>query len=151
VTIERALYQPPPGRFEAGTGNIADAIGLATALDYIERLGMANIAAYEHTLVEHLTVGLREIPGLRLVGTATEKASVVSFVLDGFSNDEVGRELDREGIAVRTGHHCAQPILRRLGVEATVRPSVAFYNTHDEIDTMVEVVARLARSRARPN
>jgi len=147
VTLERALYQPPPGRFEAGTGNIADAIGLATALDYVERLGMANIAAYEHALVEHLTAGLREIPGLRLVGTAAEKASVVSFVLAGFSTEEVGRELDREGIAVRTGHHCAQPILRRLGLETTVRPSLAFYNTHEEIDVTVDVVDRLARSR----
>jgi cysteine desulfurase/selenocysteine lyase len=144
VTLERSLYQPPPGRFEAGTGSIADAVGLATALDYVERLGMANIAAYEHTLVEYLTEGLRPIPGLRLVGTAAEKASVVSFVLAGYSTDEVGSELNSHGIAVRTGHHCAQPVLRRLGLESTVRPSMALYNTHDEIDTMVDVVRTLA-------
>jgi cysteine desulfurase/selenocysteine lyase len=147
VTLERSTFQPPPGRFEAGTGNIADAVGLAAALDYVERIGLPNIAAYEHTLVEYATEGLRGVPGLRLVGTAPEKASVVSFVLDGYEPTEVGTALNEEGIAVRAGHHCAQPILRRYGLEATVRPSLAFYNTHEEVDALVAAVHRLAVRR----
>ncbi|MDX2589193.1 family 2A encapsulin nanocompartment cargo protein cysteine desulfurase [Streptomyces sp. WI04-05B] len=144
VTFEKSSYQPPPGRFEAGTGNIADAVGLAAAIDYVERVGLANIGAYEHTLVEHATEGLRGVPGLRLIGTAPHKASIVSFVLDGYEPAEVGTALNEEGIAVRSGHHCAQPILRRYGLEATVRPSFAFYNTHEEVDTLVTAVHRLA-------
>jgi len=147
VTLERSTYQPPPGRFEAGTGNIADAVGLATALDYVERIGLPNIAAYEHSLLDYATAGLRSVPGLHLVGTAAEKASVVSFVLDGYEPTEVGTALNEEGIAVRAGHHCAQPILRRFGLEATVRPSLAFYNTCDEIDVLVAAVHRLAARR----
>ncbi|WP_262060157.1 family 2A encapsulin nanocompartment cargo protein cysteine desulfurase [Streptomyces sp. STR69] len=147
VTFEKSTFQPPPGRFEAGTGNIADAVGLATAIDYVERIGLPNIAAYEHTLVEHATEGLRCVPGLRLVGTAPNKASIVSFVLDGYEPAEVGTALNEEGIAVRSGHHCAQPILRRYGLEATVRPSFAFYNTHGEVDTLIAAVQRLADRR----
>ncbi|WP_405867506.1 family 2A encapsulin nanocompartment cargo protein cysteine desulfurase [Streptomyces sp. NBC_01515] len=147
VTFEKSSYQPPPGRFEAGTGNIADAVGLAAAIDYVERIGLPNIAAYEHTLVEHATEGLRGVPGLRLVGTAPNKASIVSFVLDGYEPAEVGTALNEEGIAVRSGHHCAQPILRRYGLEATVRPSFAFYNTHGEVDTLIAAVHRLADRR----
>ncbi|WP_267953723.1 family 2A encapsulin nanocompartment cargo protein cysteine desulfurase [Streptomyces sp. MBT65] len=147
VTFEKSTFQPPPGRFEAGTGNIADAVGLAAAIDYVERLGLPNIAAYEHTLVEHATEGLRGVPGLRLVGTAPNKASIVSFVLDGYEPAEVGTALNEEGIAVRSGHHCAQPILRRYGLEATVRPSFAFYNTHGEVDTLIAAVHRLADRR----
>src|SRR5271170_585116 len=129
VTFEKTLYQPPPGRFEAGTGNIADAVGLGAALDYVQRLGMANIARYEHDLLAYATEGLRSIPGLHLIGTAKEKASVLSFILEGFRTEDVGTALNREGIAVRSGHHCAQPILRRFGVENTVRASLALYNT----------------------
>ncbi|TDT98158.1 cysteine desulfurase /L-selenocysteine selenide-lyase (L-alanine-forming) [Streptomyces sp. 846.5] len=147
VTFERSSYQPPPGRFEAGTGNIADAVGLAAAIDYVSRIGLPNIAAYEHTLVEHATEGLRRVPGLRLIGTAPNKASIVSFVLDGYEPSEVGTALNEEGIAVRSGHHCAQPILRRYGLEATVRPSFAFYNTHEEVDTLIATVRRLADRR----
>ena len=147
VTFERSSYQPPPGRFEAGTGNIADAVGLAAAIDYVSRIGLPNIAAYEHTLVEHATEGLRRVPGLRLIGTAPNKASIVSFVLDGYEPSEVGTALNEEGIAVRSGHHCAQPILRRYGLEATVRPSFAFYNTHEEVDSLVAAVRRLADRR----
>jgi cysteine desulfurase/selenocysteine lyase len=147
VTLERSTYQPPPGRFEAGTGNIADAVGLAAALDYVDRIGLPNIAAYEHSLVEHATEGLRGVPGLRLVGTAPDKASVVSFVLAGYETTEVGGYLNEEGIAVRAGHHCAQPILRRYGLTATVRPSFAFYNTHQEVDTLISAVHRLAARR----
>ncbi len=150
VTLERALYGEPPGRFEAGTGNIADAIGLAAALDYVDRIGMPNIAAYEHALLEYATDLLVGVPGLRLIGTAAEKASVLSFVLDGHDPEEVGKALDADGIAVRAGHHCAQPILRRFGLEATVRPSLAFYNTHAEVDALNESLLRLtARSRHR--
>jgi cysteine desulfurase/selenocysteine lyase len=147
VTFERTLYQAPPNRFEAGTGNIADAVGLGAALDYVERIGLENIARYEHDLLAYATQGLRTIPGLRLIGTAAEKASVLSFVLQGFTTVEVGQALNREGIAVRAGHHCAQPILRRFGLEATVRPSLAFYNTCEEVDRLVSVVHRLATSR----
>lgn len=147
VTFEKSSYQPPPNRFEAGTGNIADAVGLAAAIDYVERVGLPNIGAYEYTLVEHATEGLRGVPGLRLVGTAPHKASIVSFVLDGYEPAEVGTALNEVGIAVRSGHHCAQPILRRYGLEATVRPSFAFYNTYEEVDTLVTAVHRLADRR----
>ncbi|MBC3916983.1 cysteine desulfurase [Undibacterium sp. CY18W] len=147
VTFERTQYQPAPARFEAGTGNIADAVGLGAAIDYVERLGLENIALYEHALLEYATHGLKSIPGVRLIGTAHEKASVASFVLEGYQTEEVGKALNEEGIAVRSGHHCAQPILRRFGVEATVRPSFAFYNTCEEIDRLLAVVRRLANQK----
>ena len=147
VTFEHTRYQPPPARFEAGTGNIADAVGLAAALDYVERIGLENIALYEHALLEYASHGLKNIPGVRLIGTAHHKASVASFVLDGYSTAEVGKALNEEGIAVRSGHHCAQPILRRFGLEATVRPSFAFYNTCEEIDRLLAVVRKLAHAR----
>ena len=144
VTLERSLYQGPPNKFEAGTGNIADAVGLGEALRYVQRLGIERIAAYEHALLEYATPRLADIPGVRLVGTATEKASVLSFVLAGHDPLEIGKALNAEGIAVRAGHHCAQPILRRLGLEATVRPSFAFYNTFEEIDVFINAVRRIA-------
>ena len=144
VTLERSLYQGPPTKFEAGTGNIADAVGLTEALRYVQRLGIERIAAYEHTLLEYATPRLADIPGVRLVGTAEEKASVLSFVLAGHEPLEVGKALNAEGIAVRAGHHCAQPALRRLGLEATVRPSFSFYNTHQEIDVFLDAVRRIA-------
>ncbi|RKU04067.1 cysteine desulfurase [Burkholderia sp. Nafp2/4-1b] len=147
VTFERTVFQPPPNRFEAGTGNIADAVGLGAALDYVSRVGIENIARYEHDLLAYATSVLAPVPGVRLVGTARDKASVLSFVLKGYETEEVGRALNEEGIAVRSGHHCAQPILRRFGLEATVRPSLAFYNTCDEVDALVSVVKRLATRR----
>lgn len=147
VTFERTLYQNAPARFEAGTGNIADAVGLGAALDYVQRLDLDNVARYEHGLLVYAMQKMQAVPGLRLIGTAREKASVLSFVLAGYQPLEVGRALDEEGIAVRAGHHCAQPILRRMGVEATVRPSLAFYNTCEEIDHMVAVLHRLTRTR----
>lgn len=147
VTFDRIIYQDPPNRLEAGTGNIADAVGLGAAIDYVQRIGMDRIARYEHDLLEYAMHGLRTIPGVRLIGTAKDKASVASFVLDGYKTEEVGTELNREGIAVRSGHHCAQPILRRFGVETTVRPSFAFYNTCEEIDLLLNVVDRLSRQR----
>ena len=149
VTLERSVYQGPPTKFEAGTGNIADAVGLTEALRYVQRLGLDRIAAYEHTLLEYATPRLADIPGVRLVGTATEKASVLSFVLAGHEPLEVGKALNAEGIAVRAGHHCAQPTLRRLGLEATVRPSFSFYNTHKEIDVFLKAVRRIAEGGAR--
>ena len=143
VTFEKTIYQGPPERFEAGTGNIADAVGLGAALDYVESIGMDVIARYEHELLVYATEKMRTVPGLALIGTAPEKASVLSFTLDGHDPLEVGKALDREGIAVRAGHHCAQPILRRFGLEATVRPSLAFYNTCADVDALVAVLLRL--------
>jgi cysteine desulfurase/selenocysteine lyase len=144
VTFARTTYSDPPAKFEAGTPNIADAVGLAAALDYVTRLGRERIAAYEHMLLEHATAALASVPGLRLIGTAPAKVGVLSFVIDGRDPIEIGRALDREGIAVRAGHHCAQPSLRHFGVEATVRPSLAFYNTPAEVDRLVDVLRRLA-------
>ena len=147
VTFEKTVYHGAPTRFEAGTGNIADAVGLGAALDYVERIGLENIARYEHDLLVYATRGLLTVPGLTLIGTAQDKASVLSFVLEGYRPEEVGKALNEEGIAVRSGHHCAQPILRRFGVEATVRPSLAFYNTCEEIDRMLAVIRRLAHGK----
>nr|WP_200955505.1 family 2A encapsulin nanocompartment cargo protein cysteine desulfurase [Variovorax sp. Root434] len=147
VTFEKTVFQPIPNKFEAGTGNIADAVGLGAAIDYVNKVGIENIARYEHDLLVYGMAQLGAIAGVRLIGTAADKASVMSFVLDGYSTEEVGHALNDEGIAVRTGHHCAQPILRRFGVETTVRPSLAFYNTFDEIDRLVAVVRRLASQR----
>jgi cysteine desulfurase/selenocysteine lyase len=140
VTFEKAIYQGPPERFEAGTGNIADAVGLGAALDYVESIGMEAIARYEHDLLVYATERMKTVPGLTLIGTAPEKASALSFTLNGHDPHEVGKALDREGIAVRAGHHCAQPILRRFGLEATVRPSLAFYNTCADVDALVAVL-----------
>lgn len=148
VTFEKTVFQPIPNKFEAGTGNIADAVGLGAAIDYVTRIGIDNIGRYEHELLAYGMQQLGAIPGVRLVGTAADKASVMSFVLAGYSTDEVGKALNEEGIAVRTGHHCAQPILRRMGLETTVRPSLAFYNTWEEVDRLVAVVRRLAVARS---
>ncbi|SOE92200.1 cysteine desulfurase /L-selenocysteine selenide-lyase (L-alanine-forming) [Burkholderia sp. D7] len=147
VTFEQTVFQAPPNRFEAGTGNIADAVGLGAAIDYVTRVGIENIGRYEHDLLAYATSVLQPVPGVRLIGTAKHKASVLSFVLKGYETEEVGQALNEEGIAVRSGHHCAQPILRRFGVEATVRPSLAFYNTCDEVDRLVSVVRRLSSRR----
>lgn len=147
VTFEKTVFQPIPNKFEAGTGNIADAVGLGAAIDYVNKVGIENIARYEHELLVYGMQKLGAIPGVRLIGTADNKASVMSFVLKGYTTEEVGHALNDEGIAVRTGHHCAQPILRRFGVETTVRPSLAFYNTYDEIDRLVQVVSQLAGQR----
>ena len=145
VTFEKTTYQPPPGRFEAGTGNIADAVGLGAAIDYLDHIGMPNVARYEHELLVYATQGMLRVPGLHIIGTAKEKAGVLSFVLDGFRTEEVGAALNREGIAVRSGHHCAQPTLRRFGVETTVRPSLAVYNSFEDIDALIAALFRLKR------
>ena len=145
VTFEYTEYHNAPLRFEAGTGNIADAVGLGAAIDYVSKLGIDLISQYEHYLLVYATNLLKEVPGLRLIGTAPDKASVLSFVLDGFRTDQVGSALNNEGVAVRSGHHCAQPILRRFGVESTVRPSLAFYNTCADVDVLVDVLHRLKK------
>ncbi|WP_420839404.1 family 2A encapsulin nanocompartment cargo protein cysteine desulfurase [Comamonas aquatica] len=147
VTFEKTVFQPLPNTFEAGTGNIADAVGLGAALEYVERIGIAAISRYEHALVDYGMQQLATIPGLRLIGTVPGKASVLSFTLEGYTTEEVGKALNAEGIAVRTGHHCAQPILRRFGVETAVRPSLAFYNTFEEVDLLVREVRKLAAQR----
>jgi len=146
VTFEETTYNEAPAKFEAGTPNIADAVGLGAALDYVNRLGLVNTGKYEHELLEYATEELSRIDGVRLLGSAREKVSVISFVVKDRKVEEVGRLLDQEGIAVRAGHHCAQPSLRRFGVEATVRPSFAFYNTFEEIDRLADTVKRIAHS-----
>jgi cysteine desulfurase / selenocysteine lyase len=148
VTFEHTTYHNAPGRFEAGTGNIADAVGLGAAIDYVSRIGIDLISQYEHYLLLYATRLLKNIPGLRLIGTAADKAGVLSFVLDGYKTEEVGAALNQHGIAVRSGHHCAQPILRRFGVEATVRPSLALYNTCSDIDALITVLQRLSSNRS---
>ena len=143
VSFEKTTYQPAPGRFEAGTGNIADAVGLGAAIDYVTQIGIDLINEYEHYLQVYATNLLKQIKGLRLIGTAADKAGVLSFTLQGFKTEEVGAWLNKQGIAVRSGHHCAQPILRRFGVESTVRPSLALYNTCSDIDALVEALYKI--------
>jgi cysteine desulfurase/selenocysteine lyase len=147
VTFEKTVYSPAPARFEAGTGSIGDAAGLGAAIDYLERVGLANIARYEHELMEYATGQMLAVPGLRMIGTAAEKASVLSFVFDGYRVEEVGAALAQAGIAVRAGHHCAQPALRRFGLESTVRPSLAFYNNRADVDALVCVLEQLRADR----
>jgi cysteine desulfurase/selenocysteine lyase len=137
VTFEKTTYNTLPYKFEAGTPNIAGTIALGTAIDYVNQIGLDNIAKYEHELLEYGTEALSQVSGLRLIGTAKEKASVFSFVLEGIHPHDVGTILDREGIAIRTGHHCTMPLMNRLGIPATSRASLAFYNTKDEIDALV--------------
>jgi cysteine desulfurase/selenocysteine lyase len=146
VTFERTIYQAPPRKFEAGTGSIADAVGLGAAIDYVSAIGMENIAAYEHDLLEYGIRELRSIPGLTLIGAADQRAGVLSFVLDGHGNEYVAKYLDETaGIAVRAGHHCAQPIHRRFGLEGTVRPSLAFYNSPEEIELLARTLRTLVK------
>ena len=144
VTFERTTYQRPPTRFEAGTASIADAVGLAAALAYVERIGRENIASYEQELLVYAARAMGTVPGLHMVGTASDKASILSFVLDGYRSEDVGSALNQEGIAVRAGHHCAQPILRHYGLDTTVRAALAMYNTHAEVDLFVAALHRLA-------
>lgn len=137
VTFEETLYNRLPYKFEAGTPNVAGAIGLGTALEYVKAIGLRNIAAHEHSLLADATPALASIPGIRLIGTAKDKAAVLSFVLDGVHPHDIGTVLDQEGIAIRTGHHCAQPLMQRFGVPATARASFGIYNTSEEIDALV--------------
>ncbi|MGE0397276.1 MAG: family 2A encapsulin nanocompartment cargo protein cysteine desulfurase [Kofleriaceae bacterium] len=147
VTFEHTKYQAPPWRFEAGTGSIGDAVGLGAAIEYVERIGMDVIDRYEHELLVYGTQRLATVPGLTMIGTSPHKAGVLSFVLDGQRTEDVSAILDKDGIAVRSGHHCAQPILRRYGLEATVRASLAFYNVCEDIDALVESLHELQAGR----
>jgi cysteine desulfurase/selenocysteine lyase len=145
VSFAKTTYNDLPYKFEAGTPNIAGTIGLGAAVDYINGIGLDRISAYEHDLLDYGTAQLERIPGLRIIGTAREKASVLSFVLEGVHPHDVGTILDREGVAVRTGHHCAQPVLEWFGVPATTRASLAFYNTREDIDALVKGLATVRR------
>ncbi len=147
VTFDETTYAFPPNKFEAGTPSIGDAVGLETALRYLRQFDIQSVASYEHGLLEHAWRELSGLDGVRLIGGATHRTGLVSFVIDGLSTEHVGQELDRHGIAVRTGHHCAQPSLRHYGLESTIRPSFAIYNTHAEIDRMISVIRSLHRQR----
>jgi cysteine desulfurase / selenocysteine lyase len=143
VSFEKTVYNDLPYKFEAGTPDIAGAIGLGAALEYLDGLGLDRVAAHEHALLVHGTERLSALPGLRLVGTAREKASVLSFLIEGVHAHDVGSILDREGIAVRTGHHCAMPVMTRFGIAATTRASLGVYNTREDIDALVEGLAKV--------
>jgi cysteine desulfurase/selenocysteine lyase len=143
VSFEKTTYNTIPYKFEAGTPDIAGGIGLGAAVDYLQSIGLDNIAAYEHDLLEYGTALLSRIPGLTIVGTARDKASVISFVLEGIHPHDIGTILDREGIAVRTGHHCAQPVMDRFCIPATTRASLAFYNTREELDRLAEGIRKV--------
>ena len=142
VTFEKTTYADLPHKFEAGTPNIADGIVLGTAVDYINSIGIENIQEQEKELLEYGTRRLLEIEGLRIYGTAAEKTSVISFNIDGIHPYDIGTIIDKLGIAVRTGHHCAQPIMNFFNIPGTIRASFAFYNTKEEIDVMVEAVKK---------
>jgi cysteine desulfurase/selenocysteine lyase len=143
VTFERTIYNPAPNKFEAGTGSIADAVGLGAALEYLNGIGMEAVNKHEHELLQYAMKEMKKINGLHLIGTASDKASVLSFVLDGVDNETVGRHLNELGIAVRTGHHCAQPVLRHFGLEGTVRPTLALYNSFEDIESLVRGIRSL--------
>jgi cysteine desulfurase/selenocysteine lyase len=136
VSFERTTYNALPYKFEAGTPNMGGAVGLAAAMDYVDGVGLERIAAWENELLEHATAKLLEVPGLTIVGTARDKASLVSFVIDGVHPHDLGTILDQQGIAIRTGHHCAMPVMDFFDVPATARASFAFYNTKAEIDAL---------------
>ena len=142
VTFEKTIYNDLPYKFEAGTPHIAGVVGLGAAIDYVNGIGLERAAAYEHELLEYGTEQLQAIEGLRLIGTARQKASVLSFLLDGIHPHDIGTVLDTQGIAIRTGHHCAQPLMQRFQIPATARASLAFYNTRAEIDALVEGIHR---------
>jgi len=150
VTFEKTVYERPPYRFEAGTASIGDAAGLDAAIEYVASIGLEAIARYEHELLEYATGRLLTIPGLKIIGTAQEKAGVLSFVLPGVRTEDLGSMLDQEGIAVRSGHHCAQPILRRFGLESTVRASFAPYNTCEDVDALVRALERIRLHQPAP-
>ncbi len=143
VTFERTLYQPPPARFEAGTGSIADAVALGAALEYVESVGLDHVERHETALMAQLVDGLRALPTVAAIGRPRRHAGALSFLVDGHTPGQVASALDREGIAVRSGHHCAQPALRRFGVDASVRASLAMYNTRQDIDALLAGVRQL--------
>jgi cysteine desulfurase/selenocysteine lyase len=148
VTFERTTYNELPYKFEAGTPHVAGVIGLGAAVDYLSAAGLPRVAAHEHDLLAYATAGLREVPGLRLVGTAPDKAAVLSFVIEGVHPHDIGTVLDYEGVAVRTGHHCAQPVMERFRIPATTRASFALYNTREEVDALVRGVRKAVETFA---
>jgi cysteine desulfurase/selenocysteine lyase len=143
VSFEKTTYNDLPYKFEAGTPNIAGGIGLGAAIEYLNQIDMNVISKYEHELLKYATDSVSAIAGLRIIGTAKEKASVLSFVIDGIHPHDIGTILDHEGIAIRTGHHCAQPVMKRFGVPATARASFAFYNTKDDVDALVKGIHKV--------
>jgi cysteine desulfurase / selenocysteine lyase len=143
VTFEKTHYNTLPYKFEAGTPNIAGGIGLGAAIDYVNEIGLESIAAYEHELLTYATEALSAIEGLRIIGTAEDKAAVLSFVLAEVHAHDIGTILDQEGIAIRAGHHCAMPVMQRFGVPATARASLAFYNTKEEVDALVKAIYKV--------
>jgi len=143
VSFEKTQYNDLPWRFEAGTPHIAGVIGLGAAIDYLNGLGLEKVAAYEHTLLEYATAQAQDFPGLRQIGTARNKASILSFVLEDIHPHDIGTILDRQGVAVRTGHHCAMPVMDYFGVPATVRASVAIYNTREDIDQLFAALEKV--------
>lgn len=143
VSFEKTTFNDLPFKFETGTPMVAEILGLATAIDYLENLGLDNISAYEHELLEYATEAFSKIEGLKIIGTHEQKASVVSFVMEGIHPYDAGSLLDQFGIAVRTGNHCAQPLMTRMGILGTIRASFAFYNTKEEIDSMVEALKKV--------
>ncbi|MBI4211366.1 MAG: cysteine desulfurase [Deltaproteobacteria bacterium] len=145
VRFEKTTFAPPPAKFEAGTPPIAQIIGLGEALRYIEAIGREQIAAYEHELLLYATEALRRIPGLKIIGEAHHKAAIISFIMDGVHPHDIGTILDSQGIAIRAGHHCAQPTMRRFGVPATARASFAFYNTREDIDELIKAVSSVRK------
>jgi cysteine desulfurase/selenocysteine lyase len=145
VSFEHTVYNRPPYKFEAGTPNMAGAVGLGAALDYLEALPREAAWAHEDELLAYGTQALAEVPGLRLIGTAPHKAAVLSFVMHEVHPHDIGTVLDREGIAIRTGHHCAQPVMQRFGVPATARASLGLYNTRGEIDALAAALHKVRR------
>ena len=145
VTFEKTTFNKLPYKFEAGTPDYVGTATLATALDYVSAIGIDEIARYEHALLTYATEKLLQVPGLRIIGTAGNKSSVISFLVDGIHPYDMGTLLDRMGIAVRTGHHCAEPLMRQLGVDGTVRASFAFYNTKEEVDLLVKGILRIVK------
>jgi len=143
VTFEKTTYNRLPYKFEAGTPDIAGVIGLGAALEYVGGLGIENIGAYEHELLDYATAAVSSIPGLKIIGTAREKAGVLSFTLENIHPHDIGTILDREGIAIRTGHHCSQPVMKRFGVDSTARASFAMYNTKQEVDALVRGIEKV--------
>ena len=140
VTFEKTTYNALPHKFEAGTPHIAGAIGLGAAVDYLTGLGLERVAAHERALLAYGTEALQQVPGVRMIGTASEKASILSFVMEGVHPHDIGTIVDQEGVAIRTGHHCTQPVMDRFGIPATARASLAMYNTRDDIDALIRAL-----------
>jgi len=145
VTFESTTFNPPPAKFEAGTPNVADAIGLGAAVDYLESLPFEAAVLHEQSLMQYALYRLPTVPGLQLIGNPMHRVGSISFIMENIETQELGRFLDSEGIAVRASHHCAQPALAHYGLTETVRPSLAFYNTHEEIDILVQALNKVKR------